>query len=126
MSSVLIDSNILIYALDSDSIYHQQSINILMNKELELYICTKNISEYFSVCSKLKIEDSIFRETEKILSNLTISRNSYINNAIGYYNQVQKRKIIEKQLKKESILVKKESLVVLRDFERILYVELSI
>lgn len=69
----------------------------------------------------LKIEDSIFRETEKILSNLTISRNSYINNAIGYYNQVQKRKIIEKQLKKESILVRKESLIVLRYFERILY-----
>lgn len=59
MNSVLIDSNVLIYALDSNSIYHHQSITILMSNELELYISTKNISEYFSVCSKLKIEDSI-------------------------------------------------------------------
>ncbi len=38
----------------------------------------------------LKIEDSIFGETEKILSRISISRNRYINEAIEYYNKIQK------------------------------------
>jgi len=59
MNSVLIDTNVLIYALDSNSIYYHQSIKILMNNDLELYVTTKNISEYFSVCSKLKIDETI-------------------------------------------------------------------
>jgi hypothetical protein len=71
----------------------------------------------------LKIDDLIFGETEKILSRLQKSRNKYINDAIDYYNQVQKRQIIENKLKKESILVQKESMNILRDFESIDYVD---
>jgi hypothetical protein len=71
----------------------------------------------------LKIDDLIFGETEKILSRLQKSRNKYINDAIDYYNQVQKRQIIENKLKKESILVRKESMNILRDFENIDYVD---
>ena len=33
----------------------------------------------------LKIDDSIFGETEKILSRISIPRNRYINEAIEYY-----------------------------------------
>ena len=69
----------------------------------------------------LKIDDSIFGETEKILSNMSIPRNRYINDAIDYYNKVQKRQLLEKRLKIESSLVKNESLNVLSDFEKIDY-----
>ena len=69
----------------------------------------------------LKIDDSIFGETEKILSRITIPRNRYINQAIEYYNSVQKRQILEKRLKAESELVKKESMNILNDFESIDY-----
>lgn len=71
----------------------------------------------------LKIDDSIFGETEKILSRISIPRNRYINEAIDYYNKIQKRQIIEEKLKLESMLVKKDSMNVLKDFENIDYAD---
>lgn len=66
----------------------------------------------------LKIEDSIFDETEKIVSTMNVSRNRYINEALKSFNQTQKRKALEKKLAKESTLVKKESMKVLTEFEK--------
>jgi len=71
----------------------------------------------------LKIDDSIFGETEKILSRIKKTRNRYINDALDYYNRHQRRIILEKRLKNESELVKKESLSVLNEFERIDYAD---
>jgi hypothetical protein len=67
----------------------------------------------------LKIDDSIFDETEKILARIKKPRNRYINDAIAHYNRIQKRLILEKRFKSESDLLKKDSLSVLNDFERI-------
>lgn len=67
----------------------------------------------------LKIDDSVFRETEKILSTINKPRNRYINEAIDHYNKIQKRLILEKRLKKESELLKKDSIKVLKEFEDI-------
>lgn len=69
----------------------------------------------------LKIDDSIFGETEKILSKISIPRNRYINEALDYYNKVQRRQILEKRLIIESELVKKDSMQILKDFENIDY-----
>lgn len=80
-------------------------------------------NSYIMKTVSLKIDDSIFGETEKILSGIKTSRNRYINEAIDYYNQVQRRQILENRLKKESELVKKESSDVLKDFERIDYAD---
>ena len=71
----------------------------------------------------LKIDDSIFGETEKILSRIKKPRNRYINEAIDFYNKIQGRMILEKKLKKESDLVKKDSMSVLKEFEEIEYVD---
>ena len=71
----------------------------------------------------LKIDDSIFVETEKILSRMKKPRNRYINEAIDYYNRLQRRLLIEKRLKKESELVKADSMSVLKEFEEIDYVD---
>lgn len=71
----------------------------------------------------LKIDDSIFGETEKILARMKKPRNRYINEAIEFYNQFQRRLIIEKRLKKESELVKKDSMSVLKEFEETEYVD---
>jgi predicted transcriptional regulator len=71
----------------------------------------------------LKLDDSIFGETEKILERLKKPRNRYINEAIEYYNRAQRRLILEKELKKESILVNKDSMDVLKEFEGIEYVD---
>jgi hypothetical protein len=69
----------------------------------------------------LKIDDSIFGETEVILSKIKKPRNRYINEALEYYNRIQKRKILASELKKESALVKKESITVFNEFEAIEY-----
>ena len=71
----------------------------------------------------LKIDDSIFGETEKILSRIKKSRNRYINEAIEFYNRHQRRNTLEHKLKNESDLVKKDSLTVLQEFETIDYVD---
>jgi len=71
----------------------------------------------------LKIDDSIFGETEKILSKIKKPRNRYINEALDYYNRLQKRALVEQKLKKESALVKTDSMAVLKDFEDIDYVD---
>ena len=67
----------------------------------------------------LKIDDSIFGETESIVSAIQKPRNRYINEAIDHYNKLQKRKKIEKKLKRESLLVKENSMSVLKEFEGI-------
>ncbi|MBU1370875.1 MAG: ribbon-helix-helix domain-containing protein [Bacteroidetes bacterium] len=71
----------------------------------------------------LKIDDSIFGETEKILARIRKSSNRYINEAIEYYNKHQRKQIIEKKIERESGLVKTESMAVLKDFEENDYVE---
>ena len=68
-----------------------------------------------------KIDDSIFGETEKILSNISIPRNRYINEAIAYYNKLKKRQILEKRLNLKSKLVSAESMNILKEFENIDY-----
>lgn len=71
----------------------------------------------------LKLEDSVFGETEKILSDISIPRNRYINDAVKYYNKIQKMKLLEKQLREESEMVQNESIRVLNDFEKIDYAD---
>lgn len=74
----------------------------------------------------LKLDDSIFGETEKILARLKKPRNRYINEALDFYNKIQKRLVLEKRLKEESNLVKINSLEVLKEFENIDYADQTI
>jgi len=65
----------------------------------------------------LKLDDNIFDETEDLLSKVKKSRNRYINEAVDYYNRINKRNLVARKLEKESRLVKLESLNVLSEFE---------
>jgi len=71
----------------------------------------------------LKMDDAVFGETEKILSRIKKPRNRYINEALAYYNRLQKRLLLEKKLKTESALVKDNSIKVLKEFEEVDYVD---
>ena len=71
----------------------------------------------------LKIVEAIFGGTEKFLSNIKKPRNRYINEALDFYNRLQRRAILEEKLKEESDLVKADSMAVLKDFEEIGYVD---
>ena len=65
----------------------------------------------------LKIDDDIFMETEDILKTKKKPRNRYINEAIDFYNKAQQREMLRAQLKRESLLVREESMKVLKEFE---------
>ncbi len=65
----------------------------------------------------LKLEENIFDETEQIRHRMKKTRNGYINEALEFYNMLQKRKTLSKELKKESNLVRDESMKILKEFE---------
>jgi predicted transcriptional regulator len=67
----------------------------------------------------LKLDDNVFNETEKITSKIRKNRNRYINEAVEFYNLLQKRKMISHQLRKESKIVQEESMKVLAEFEKL-------
>ena len=68
----------------------------------------------------LKLDDKIFDETEKITSTLKLARNRYINEAVSIYNLFNKRRLLKKQLAKESNLTSKDSMDILREFEKLM------
>jgi hypothetical protein len=67
----------------------------------------------------LKIDEDVFQDTENVLEQLKKPRNRYINEALEYYNRIQKRKFLAKSLKEESAMVAAESMKVLNEFENI-------
>lgn len=67
----------------------------------------------------LKLDDTIFQETEQVVAKLKKPRNRYINEALSYYNRLQKKKLLAKKLESESRLVREESLKVLAEFENL-------
>ena len=58
MIDILIDTNVLIYAFDETSAFFIQATGLMKDEEMNLFITTKNISEFFAVCSKLKLDFS--------------------------------------------------------------------
>ena len=67
----------------------------------------------------LKLDEIVYEETEKLLEKIKKPRNRYINEALHYYNQIQKKKIISEQLMIESKLVSDESMNGLNEFEKL-------
>ena len=68
----------------------------------------------------LKLDDEIFNETEELTGKLQVTRNRYINEAVNMYNMVNKRRMLKKQLTKESAITSKESMDILNEFEKLL------
>lgn len=68
----------------------------------------------------LKLDDKIFDEAEEMTSKLKLARNRYINEAVNIYNLFNKRKLLKKQLAKESKLTCKDSMDILHEFEQLM------
>ena len=67
----------------------------------------------------LKLDELVYKETEQLLERIKKPRNRYINEAISYYNRLQKRKIIADQLIAESKIVSEDSMAILSEFENL-------
>lgn len=65
----------------------------------------------------IKLEDDIYHEAKELASKMKVARNRYINNAVKIYNLFNKRRLLKKQLEKESKLTQKDSIKVLHEFE---------
>ena len=67
----------------------------------------------------LKLDEGVYEGTERLVRRLKLSRNAYLNQAVGYYNRLQERHLFAQRLQAESRLVQAESRAVLREFERL-------
>ena len=67
----------------------------------------------------LKLDDQIFLETERILEGLKKPRNTYINEAIEFYNRHQRRLWLAKQLAYEAQLAGEDSVEMARSLENL-------
>ncbi|UXP32124.1 hypothetical protein N6H18_17415 [Reichenbachiella agarivorans] len=67
----------------------------------------------------LKLEESIFEETEEVITQINKKRNKYINEALSFYNKLQKRRMMRHQLVAESQAVYASSVEVLRELEEL-------
>jgi hypothetical protein len=68
----------------------------------------------------LKLNQSVFEETEDILKEKGIPRNRYINEALDFYNRYHKRKKLAQAFAKASKLVRDSSLEVNAEFDRLI------
>lgn len=59
MNKIFIDTNVLIYAKDKSSSYHERSIKLL-SQPFHFYTSSKNLSEYFAVVTRGEISASNF------------------------------------------------------------------
>ena len=67
----------------------------------------------------LKLSDSIFTETEKVIKKIRKPRNRYINEALSFYNKFHQKKNLKELLQKESRLVAKSSKEILDELEKL-------
>jgi hypothetical protein len=68
----------------------------------------------------LKLDDDIYEETERMTAGMRMARNRYINEAVKLYNLYNRRRLLKKQLEKESRLTRTDSMETLQEFERMM------
>jgi hypothetical protein len=67
----------------------------------------------------LKLQDKVFQDTEEVLRHVQKPRNTYLNEAVNFYNHLWRRKILKEVLVRESAMVADDSLEVLEAFEQL-------
>ena len=65
----------------------------------------------------LKIREDIYQELEKTAKEIKMSRNAYINKAVYWFNQMNRKKKIRKMLQEASLKVRDQSLEFAREFD---------
>jgi predicted nucleic acid-binding protein len=92
MNNILVDTNVLIYAFDETSDFYKKAAELLQNEDVNLFVSTKNISEFFAVCSKLKLDFSkTFGFYQDLKDNVEILKPT--DNSLNHFeNLIQKYK----------------------------------
>ncbi|WP_067619310.1 type II toxin-antitoxin system VapC family toxin [Dissulfuribacter thermophilus] len=69
-NSILVDTNVLIYAVDADSQFNNQAVKFLSDSALKLFTTSKNISEFLVVLTRNAEIELSSSECLDILSSL--------------------------------------------------------
>lgn len=97
-------------------------MRLLLNRPVFYLEYIQKVYTFVKTCAmktlSLKLDDKIFKEAEDITTKLHLARNRYINEAVNLYNLFNKRRLLKKQLLKESKLGRKDSMEVLAEFEK--------
>jgi hypothetical protein len=84
---------------------------------VRIFAVSKNTGKMKTI--SLKIDEDLYDGTVAMLASVNLSRNRYINEAILYYNKLQKKLQLEKVLEAESKACEQSSREVLNEFEMI-------
>ena len=68
----VIDTNILVYSLNKNSIFFRYSRELITNNPGSLCLACKSVSEFVCVMSKMGLYEIVEKELGKILSKFTI------------------------------------------------------
>ncbi len=71
-NSVLVDTNVLIYALDADSQFHHRALKFLYDPTIRFFITSKNIAEFLVVLTRNKEINISTSECLELLNNLIV------------------------------------------------------
>jgi predicted nucleic acid-binding protein len=95
MSNLLLDTNVLVYALDVDSKYHKSSLALFLNKEHNLATTSKNISELLVVLTRGPQVSLTPVKALEVVSNITSNIQIFYPNMNSnkiFYDLIQKYK----------------------------------
>lgn len=65
----------------------------------------------------LKLNEDIFEDVEEIVGTIKVKRNKYINDALAYYNNLHKRRLMKIRLAEESKATYGSSIEILTELE---------
>lgn len=68
-NKILIDTNILIYAIDESSQFHSKAKEIILSEEFEKFTTSKNLVEFLSVMTKGENPSLSPKEAIKVIEN---------------------------------------------------------
>ena len=71
-NSVLVDTNILIYAIDADSKFHHRALKFLSDPTIRCFITSKNISEFLVVLTRNEEINISTSECLELLNDLIV------------------------------------------------------
>ncbi len=79
-SSVVVDTNVLVYAIDADSKFHDRALNIMLDPTMQLFTTSKNISEFLVVLTRNGDRGFSTHEYLEVLNSLLIDVNVLYSN----------------------------------------------
>ena len=71
MNKLLVDTNLLVYTIDEDSIYFKEAQKILLDRSNDLYTTSKNLTEFLVVVTKIPQKSLSIREALGLVRDFT-------------------------------------------------------